>query len=144
MACSEMWLVIDSVIPVVNCFRDQGSTLSVAASTSTQQSRKRLLRATRTLHRVFALPHDLPRKLVVLRATSINTALYSCEASHVDESALHTFSAQLAKHLAPQATKSSQAMVYTITSDHDDDPSVCIVVRRILMLRRMLTKWPHL
>ena len=87
----KRWQVINSTVPVVNQFRDLGSTLAVAAAASTQQSRKRIQKATRTLHRVFALPQALPQKLIVLRATSISKALYSCETSHVDESALNSF-----------------------------------------------------
>ena len=94
----KLWSDISCTVPVVGQFRDLGSSMSLGAACSTHLSRKKLETASRSLHRVFALPHGMPQKLDIMRATCTNTALYSCEASHVDEAALTSYSASIVPH----------------------------------------------
>ena len=136
----KKWPLIDAVIPVVTSMRDLGATLAVGIGPSTKLSRQRLQRAGNTLHRVFALPHSVSEKLIIMRSTCHSSALYGCEASHVDEASLAHYTAQVAHRLSPSTTNSSRAMVFSVSDQQDDDPSVHIVTKRVIMLNRMITK----
>ena len=139
----KKWDGIHSQVPVVTHLRDLGSSLAVGNTMATRLSKACLQCATCILHRVFRLPHQLPTKLNIMRATCHATALYACEASQVDEHGLANYTSQVVRRFAPNAHHPSHAMVFTTTSPEDDDPSVIILVRRVLMLRRMCENWPQ-
>ena len=122
--------------------RDLGASLSVGLGLSTKVSRARFIKAGCSMHRVFALPHDHQEKLHIFRATCHAAALYGCEATHIDETALAQYSSKLAHYLSPQSVRSSNAMVYTTNSKVDDDPSIIIAIKRIVTFRRMMIRWP--
>ena len=62
----KKWDLVGSVMPVVNSFRDLGSSLTIGVASSTKLSKLRLNKASNTLRRVFRY-HTPLRTNVLLR-----------------------------------------------------------------------------
>eukprot|EP00973_Karenia_brevis_P060035 8353208-Karenia_brevis.AAC.1 len=72
---------------------DLGSAISSTYVCNTSISRGRLRKAVNTLARIAQLPHGQHAKGSFILACAHASALYGCEASHVDESALRMYTA---------------------------------------------------
>eukprot|EP00973_Karenia_brevis_P007301 988552-Karenia_brevis.AAC.1 len=139
------WRVIDTTVPLVNNFRDLGSDAAITKALSTTVSRDRLTKATGTARKIARLPHELPKKAVFLRASAIAQGLYSCEASSVDEVMLTRFTHQLVELIQPNGYQPAAGLVFLLADVGDDlDPSIIILLRRLMMHRRMIHKHPEL
>ena len=125
--------------------RDLGSTIGTALRTDTKLSRHRLNTAVSAVRKISFLPEDLITKAMYVRTVAIGGGLYSFEAAHVDEVALRSFGNAIVKMIQPQSYQPCQALVFALAHVGEDlDPNIHILYRRLLMMRRMLLKFPCL
>ena len=65
--------------------------------------------------------------------------MYGCEATHVSESVLESFNVQAMRAIYGDAIRRSRDCMYNL-SDIDFDAEAEICMRRVVLLRRMLSK----
>eukprot|EP00973_Karenia_brevis_P074379 10334300-Karenia_brevis.AAC.1 len=71
--------------------------MSLTGSIHTSLSKKRLNKATQCVRRIACLPHPRNIKAKFIRVCAHAQGLYGCEASHVDEVALASYTSAIAK-----------------------------------------------
>ncbi len=132
-------------IPVVNSFRDLGAHLNLTHSRAAPTTTKRLRIARDMVRRLRRLPLGHCQKLRVIRSNALTAALYGSEVAPINVAAMRSFRAAVADTLGPRSKKRSAAIVFSVSSGHNDvDPEVQQVVRKIAMLRRMMDKHPEM
>ena len=90
------------------------------------------------------LPFESTKKEHVL-AIIYSAALYGCEASMANEQLLARLSSLASRVVFPVSSRRSQGISFSLTSPNKEtDPSVVILLRRCIMLRRMIAKLPDL
>eukprot|EP00973_Karenia_brevis_P082442 11427376-Karenia_brevis.AAC.1 len=139
------WTTINSTVKVVLHLRDLGSHLTCSTVAHTSLSRARLQRGVATLSRIARLPHCLKRKITFIKMCAHSQALYSCEASHIDEVHLRKYIAATAKLIGSKVAHQCKMMAFLLTEIGNIShvhPQVAIFVRRITMLRRTIIKCP--
>ena len=124
--------------------RGLGSMPKTVNRVTTQQSRQRLQKATRTVRRISFLPDPLEVKATYIRNVALSAGLYSCEASSVDEAAFRVLTTAIVKLLQPRSYQTCHALVFALANLGEDlDPSIHVLFRRLLLLRRFYAKFPH-
>ena len=137
-------LPLAQTITVVAHFRDLGAQLSATSRISTAESKIRLRDGISTLHRIARLPHALDHKAQLAVACANKKALYSCEACHVDESALQQYTACLSRLIGTRSHLHCRTLAFAVSkAGYKADPYIDIYVSRVIMLRRVVSKFPH-
>eukprot|EP00973_Karenia_brevis_P021956 3019852-Karenia_brevis.AAC.1 len=140
-----VWPSIKQTVEVAHHMRDLGASISSTYVCNTTVSRHRLRSATSTLSRIARLPHTKGKKAEFVVACGHAKALYGCEASHVDESALRTYTSVVMKTLGTANQMHARSLTFAFTGHSLDlDPYIAIFTRRIMMMRRVFIKLPHI
>ena len=138
------WVPLAQTIAVVAHFRGLGAQLIATCRASTAQSKIRLQDGISTLHRIARLPHALDHKARFAVACANKKALYSCEACHVDESALQRYTACLSHTIGTKSHFHCRTLAFAFSkAGYMADPYIQIYVSRVIMLRRVIAKFPH-
>ena len=81
------------------------------------------------------------RKAMIVRSAKLPKALYGCEVAPVNERALRTLRARIAKTLAYTTEQRSTDLTFATCSNGPDlDPDIHILARRAVALRRFITR----
>ena len=93
---------------------------------------------TERLNRITA-PYN--KKTALLRAKKSPKALYGCEVTPVNETALRVLRSSFVRCMTYTTARRSADLVFAVASEGTDlDPDVSIFVRRIAALRRYISK----
>eukprot|EP00973_Karenia_brevis_P089174 12366156-Karenia_brevis.AAC.1 len=115
----------------------------ISGAPRTSMSKKRLHKATMCVRRISHLPHPRHVKARFIRTCAHSQGLYGCEASHVDEVALASYTSAVAKVVGPSNQMHAKSLVFTLSNlGLDLCPTIAIQARRFGMMRRIICKWP--
>eukprot|EP00973_Karenia_brevis_P005886 802139-Karenia_brevis.AAC.1 len=98
-----------------------------------------------SLARIAKIPHEKSKKLVFAKTCARAQGLYACEATHVDEQMLRSYTSHLVALAGTGSQYSSRSVVFGLADvAHDIDPYIAILYRRLHTSRRILAHKPHL
>ena len=128
-------------IPVRNNFRDLGTHLNLTDATIGTTTTKRMLIARQMAQRLRWLPLSQVEKESYVRSNINPAALYGVEATRVSNTSLQSLRSAIARAIGPRSSRRSLGMTFSCTSCANDlDPAVQILVRRVLTVRRIMSK----
>jgi hypothetical protein len=87
------------------------------------------------------LPIDFLAKAAIASSSILSAALYGCEAAHASEMHLTHLSSSLANALHGKAPRRSNDVLYNLLST-ELEPWAVVCIRRVSLLRRMMSKNP--
>ena len=133
-------------LKVVNHFRDLGAHVTMDASGCSPTITARLVKATRLVRRLRWLPMELKDKITIIRTTVLPGALYGSEVSSLNQTALAALRTAIADVLGPSSARRCLEVVFEARRGRgaaDLDPKVNQLVRKILLLRCVIAKYPR-
>jgi hypothetical protein len=141
---NHLWGDSEVKIGVVKSFRDLGGHLNVGSNSYSKTLIKRMVKAIGLVHRVGRLPLSIEAKAKIIRTKVLAVALYRYEASRICPVTLLKLRSAIKQVLGSHTSHKSTDFTFAVSSHGSDlDPEVVVLCRRILFIRRILTKRPH-
>ena len=138
------WPLLDKTIDVSQHFRDLGTHINTAARFVGSTLTDRMNKAVASVNRMRWLPHDFNQKAMFVLSAALSAGLYGCEAAWANETALASLTSAIANVVSHVAPLRSNAIMFSLFKDKQEvDPSVVILMRRLVLFRRMCIKKPQ-
>ena len=128
---------------MVNHFRDLGAHICFDHTNTNTTLAQRLHRATIWVRRLRCIPTTHQQKVHTIRTLILPAALYGSEVGHCPQAELKALQTAIVETIGPKSARRSMALVMELCSAGGDlDPQVCMLVRKVTLLLRILAKYP--
>lgn len=135
------WRKINRTIAVVTDCRDLGAHLTATEGRWHGKTlARRMLQVADETERLNRIKAPYVEKAALIRAKKLPTALYGCEVTPVNETALRVLRSSFVRCMTYTTVRRSADLVFAMASEGSDlDPDINVFVRSVAVARRYLT-----
>ena len=138
---NNKWRHNGKYIPLKNFFRDLGAHMNFTKTKNGATLTKRIKSAIAMCKRLKWLKLSNNNKYKIINSNIIPAALYGVETTHVSTTAIDELRTAIADVMGPKSPKRSLDMAFNLSDKNKgSDPKAHVLVRRIMELRRMMSK----
>ena len=136
---------ISACIPVVRSVRDLGGTINTVGRSYAKVIDARIVQSLSTLRKFRHLPHDGKTKALFIQSKILQAALYGIESAEPSGHLLRKLQSGIAGMLGSQSARACNALTFDLNNYGIDlDPHIQQFTRRVSLMRRMVSKHPHI
>ena len=137
------WDTKGTKLKVVTHFRDLGAHVAMDSRNAASTTTRRIQKATAKVKRLKWLPISPAGKSTTITTTVLPAALYGTEVGNGSKRATQALRTAIGDTMGPSSARRCLAMVFTYNNKKTDlDPQVQQLVRKVLLLRRIIAKYP--
>ena len=141
---ADVWPIVHQQIDVVHNLRDLGAAINTMRHSCTSFSAQRLRSGIAAPYAIRRLPYAREIKGQIAIAKAHAMALYSCEATQIDQSMLRCFTSTLLGTVGTTNQLQARTLVFAFSGlPPEIDPYIYIFVRRVCSFRRFMVKHPE-